>query len=71
MKVIDILKGIKKGDIGILSKAITLVESTTSSDRIKANKLIDLCLKERKETKKICISGPRSEEHTSELQSHS
>jgi LAO/AO transport system kinase len=58
MKAIDILKGIKKGDIGILSKAITLVESTISSDRIKANKLIDLCLKERKETKKICISGP-------------
>ena len=33
-----VLKGIKKGDIGILSKAITLVESTISSDRIKANK---------------------------------
>ena len=58
MKAIDIFKGIKKGDIGFLSKAITIVESTRSNDRIKANKLIDLCLKERKDSKKICISGP-------------
>lgn len=53
----EYLKGIKNGDIGILSKAITLIESSKEKDKKKANNLIDLCLKENRRSKKICISG--------------
>ena len=54
----DYLIGIKNKDTSILSKAITLIESSREKDRKKADKLIDLCLKENRKSKKICVSGP-------------
>ena len=58
MNIKEYLIGIKNKDISILSKAITLIESSNEKDKIKANRLIDLCLKEKKKSKIICISGP-------------
>ena len=58
MKVKEYLEGIKNGEISILSKAITLIESSREKDRKKANSLIDLCLKENRQSKIICVSGP-------------
>ncbi len=58
MKAKEYIKGIKNRDIGILSQAITLIESSRENDRKKANTLIDLCLKENRNSKIICISGP-------------
>ena len=58
MKAKEYLEGIKNGEIGTLSKAITLIESSREKDRKKANSLIDLCLKENRQSKIICISGP-------------
>ena len=58
MKEKEYLRGIKNKDTSILSKAITLIESSREKDRKKADKLIDLCLKEKRISKKICISGP-------------
>ena len=58
MKSKEYLKGIKNRDISILSQAITLIESTREKDKKQANTLIDLCLKENKKSKKICVSGP-------------
>ena len=57
MKAKEYLKGIKNRDISILSKAITLIESSREKDKKKAHNLIDLCLKETRNSKKICISG--------------
>lgn len=58
MNVKEYLTGIKNKEISILSKAITLIESSNEKDKIKATRLIDFCLKEKKKSKIICISGP-------------
>ena len=58
MKAESYLKGIQNGDISILSQAITLIESTIEKDKETATKLIDLCLQKKRNSKKICISGP-------------
>lgn len=51
------LKKLKNGDIPILAQAITLIESTLYSDRIKANDLIKECTKFEKLSYRICVSG--------------
>jgi len=58
MKANEYFNGLKNKDTSILAQAITLVESGKDSDKKIANNLIDLCLKEKRESKVICISGP-------------
>ena len=40
MQIKDYLNGITKGDISILGKAITLIESTLETDKQKAEELV-------------------------------
>ena len=42
--VTDFVTGILAGNITLLSKAITLVESTNTKHQQKANEILDLCL---------------------------
>ena len=58
MKAIEYFRGLKNKDISILAQAITIIESNKDSDKEIANNLIDLCLKEKTESKIICVSGP-------------
>jgi len=51
------INGIKNKDRIVLSKAITLVESTVVEHRKLANELIDFCFKTNKKAKRIGITG--------------
>ncbi len=53
----ELKKGIITNDIAILSKAITLVESTNPEHQKTANLLIEHCLKKESDTVRIGISG--------------
>jgi LAO/AO transport system kinase len=53
----DFVKGIIKGDRMILSQAITLVESTRSSDQSKAQQIIEACLPHSGNSIRIGITG--------------
>ena len=94
------VEGILRGDITLLSKAVTLVESSNPKHQEIAQEIIKLCLPHSGKSVRIGITGvpgvgkstfiealgsyitkqggklavlaidPRSEEHTSELQSH-
>lgn len=49
--------GIRQGDIAFLSKAITLVESTSPQHQALADKIINLCLPYSGKSKRIGITG--------------
>ena len=55
-KGIDFKKLIE-GDVATLAQSITLIESSLKSDEKKANSLIKKCLKVKKQSFRICISG--------------
>jgi len=57
ISVLDYIKKIKKGNISILSKAITLVESTNQSHQQKAQKIIKEILPFSGESIRIGITG--------------
>jgi len=50
-------KKLLKGDIPTLAQSITLMESSLDSDKKKSNYLINKCLKIKKDSFRICISG--------------
>lgn len=52
-----LLEGITTADFVALSKAITLCESTKASDRLLANQLISDCLKVKRDSIRIGITG--------------
>lgn len=53
----DFVTGILAGNITLLSKAITLVESTNTKHQQKANEIIDLCLPHASNSVRIGITG--------------
>lgn len=53
----DLIHGILNGNKAALSRAITLVESTNSKHITKANTIIEACLKNKKESIRIGITG--------------
>jgi LAO/AO transport system kinase len=55
--VIDLVKGILKGDQSLLARAITLVESTNAAHQEKAYEIIEKCLERRNDTLRIGITG--------------
>ena len=57
MKTIDYIEGITKNNRSILSKSITLIESTLLEDKKKSIQLIDYCLKIKQKTLRIGVSG--------------
>ncbi len=54
---IEYFEGLKKGNITILSKAITLIESSNIKHQNLANKIINLCLPLSGNSKRIGITG--------------
>ncbi len=57
INVLDIYKGILSGDITLLSRGITLIESSLQSDKADAQKLIQLCLPHSGKSLRIGITG--------------
>ncbi len=53
----DYINGILSKDRIILSKAITLIESTKKEDEATAAEVLQACLKTKKESKRIAVSG--------------
>lgn len=53
----ELIAGVRKNNIAVLSRAITLVESTRPEHQAIANQIIDSCLKHKKETLRIGITG--------------
>jgi LAO/AO transport system kinase len=53
----EIIKGVLSGDRAMLSRAITLANSTLKEDREKSRKIIDKCFVKSKDTIRIGISG--------------
>lgn len=51
------IDGINNKDRIVLSRAITLIESTVPAHRVVANQLIEYCLKQEKQSKRIGITG--------------
>ena len=51
------IKGILEGDRVMLSRAITLVESTLDSDRLLANKILEACLPHTGKSYRLGITG--------------
>jgi len=51
------IKEIKKGNPVFLSKAITLIESTTKTHKLKANTILKACLTTKKRSTRIGITG--------------
>ncbi|MFN8260504.1 MAG: methylmalonyl Co-A mutase-associated GTPase MeaB [Chitinophagales bacterium] len=54
---VDYIKGILQKDRIILSKAITLIESTRKEDEAIAGEVLQACLQHRKESRRIAITG--------------
>ncbi|WP_405381358.1 methylmalonyl Co-A mutase-associated GTPase MeaB [Maribacter sp. LLG6340-A2] len=52
-----IIKGILENDVALVSKAITLIESTNTAHRIMANEIIQACISKNYETLRIGITG--------------
>ncbi|HPA36787.1 MAG TPA: methylmalonyl Co-A mutase-associated GTPase MeaB, partial [Chitinophagales bacterium] len=52
------VQGILKKDRIILSKAITLIESTLPADMELANQVLERCLRHQQKSRRIAISGP-------------
>ena len=57
MKTEEYIEGIRKRDISILGKAITLIESSLEKDKNQAEKLIEKCKSLTSNTIKIAVSG--------------
>ena len=57
MQIKDYLTGITRGDISILGKAITLIESTLEKDKRKAEELLEKCAKLGEKSIRLGISG--------------
>tara|TARA_Y100000589_G_scaffold177056_1_gene167852 strand:+ start:6424 stop:7371 length:948 start_codon:yes stop_codon:yes gene_type:complete len=57
MNLIDYIKGLQKNDRSILSKSITLIESSLTKDKEKSVKLINHCLKQKHKSLRIGITG--------------
>ena len=57
MNIEDYIRGIKNGNISILSKAITLVESSLDKDKDQAEKLIEKCIPLIGDSIRIGVSG--------------
>jgi len=57
LSVESLFSGIRTGDRSILSSAITLIESTVSSDQEKANDLVQLCIPFSGNSVRIGITG--------------
>ncbi len=55
--VVDLFDKIKSGNRYALSRAVTLIESERKAHKKEALELIELCLKEKKDTFRIGISG--------------
>ncbi len=53
----QLVEGIRRNDIAALSRAITLVESTKPEHQAIANTIIESCLRPKKETLRIGITG--------------
>jgi LAO/AO transport system kinase len=53
----EIIEGIFSNNIAIVSKAITIIESTKPEHRINANKIIEGCISKRNDTIRIGITG--------------
>ena len=53
----ELIRGIHKGDTATLARAITLVESTHPDHTVRAQEVIDGCLKKRPNTIRIGITG--------------
>ena len=53
----EIVGGILKGDVTMLSQAVTLVESMIPNDQEKAQEVIEKCLPYAGNSMRICISG--------------
>ena len=53
----EIIEGIFSNNIAIVSKAITIIESTKPEHRIIANKIIEGCISKRNDTIRIGITG--------------
>ncbi|MDH5657645.1 MAG: methylmalonyl Co-A mutase-associated GTPase MeaB [Spirochaetia bacterium] len=54
----QIIQGIFSGDVNILSRAITLVESRKKEDRVSAGKIVQACLEKSGRSLRIGITGP-------------
>ncbi len=57
LKAEDYFKGIRAGNLTILSRAITLVESSNPKHKELASKIVDLCLPYSGKSKRIGITG--------------
>lgn len=57
LSIEELIKGVFANDITILSKAITLVESTKPEHQKIANQLIEQCLNKKTDTLRIGVSG--------------
>jgi len=53
----EIIEGIFSNNIAIVSKAITIIESTKPEHRIIANKIIEACISKKHDTIRIGITG--------------
>ena len=53
----EYIQGILGGDRILLSKAITLIESTRKEDEEMATQILEACLKTGKKSKRIAITG--------------
>lgn len=56
-KLEELISGIKSGDIKSLSLGITLCESLNESDRQQAQLLLEACMRDRKDSLRIGITG--------------
>jgi LAO/AO transport system kinase len=57
MPVSQLVEGVLAGDRAILSRAITLVESSLPSDQEKADELLEACIKRRVDSIRVGITG--------------
>ncbi len=57
LSVAEIVEGIIKGDVTVLSQAVTLVESVNPEHQVKAQEVIDKCLPYSGNSMRIGISG--------------
>lgn len=57
ISVNDYVAGLKQGNIALLSRAITLIESTREEDKLKASSLIDAILPDTGKSIRIGITG--------------
>lgn len=53
----DFVNGILSGNIALLSRAITLIESTNEKHQLKANKILEQCLPNANKSVRIGITG--------------